>query len=75
MLFEDDAAVWATSENDLHIILQTFHEIFPVFKFGLQIAINITNTEVLFQRPKTQPDLPDPQICMDTTQLQVVNKF
>ena len=71
MLFADDAAVCATSEKDLQIILQTFHEIFQVF--GLQMAL--TKTEVLFQRPKTQPDLPDPQICIDTTQLQVVNKF
>ena len=35
----------------------------------------LTKTEVLFQSPKTQPGLPDPQICIDSTQLQVVNKF
>ena len=68
MFFVDDAAVCATSENDHQIILQTFHKIFQVF--GLQMAI--TKTEVLFQRPKTQPDLPDPQIliCIDSIQLQ-----
>ena len=41
--------------------------------FGLQMAI--TKTEDLFQRPKTQPDLPDPQIFIDSTKLQVVNNF
>ena len=35
----------------------------------------IKKTEVLLQRPKTQPDLQDPQILIDTKQLQVVNKF
>ena len=35
----------------------------------------LKKTEVLLQRPKTQPDLQDPQILIDTKQLQVVNKF
>ena len=71
MLFADDAAVCATSEIDLQIILQTFYDTFQ--DFGLQMAIK--KTEVLLQRPKTQPDLQDPQILIDTKQLQVVNKF
>ena len=57
--------------TQLFVLSQTFHKIFQAF--GLQIAI--TKTEVHFQRPKTQPDLPDPQIFIDSTQLQVVNKF
>ena len=37
MLFEDDAAVCATSEIGLQIILQTFYDTFQ--DFGLQMAI------------------------------------
>jgi len=37
MLFADDAAVCATSEIDLQIILQTFYDTFQ--DFGLQMAI------------------------------------
>ena len=71
MLFADDAAVCATSEIDFQIILQTFYDTFQ--DFGLQMAIK--KTEVLLQRPKTQPNLQDPQILIDTKQLRVVNKF
>ena len=37
LLFADDAAVCATSEEDLNIIIQTFYEVFA--DFGLQMAL------------------------------------
>ena len=40
LLFADDAAVCATSEEDLNIIILTFYEVFA--DFGLQMALKKT---------------------------------
>ena len=71
MLFADDAAVCATTEEELQVILNTFFQVFK--QFGLQMAIK--KTEVLFQRPKSEPDIPDPVIVVDNNQLRVVEQY
>ena len=35
----------------------------------------IKKTEVLFQRPKSEPDIPDPVIVVDNNQLIVVEQY
>ena len=69
--FADDASVCATTEEELQAILNTFFQVFK--QFGLQMAIK--KTEVLFQRPKSEPDIPDPVIVVDNNQLRVVEQY
>ena len=71
MLFADDAAVCATSEEDLNIIIQTFYEVFA--DFGLQMALK--KTVIMLQRPTSNPNLSDPVIKINNKTLQVVDKF
>ena len=71
MLFADDAAVCATSEEDLSTISQTFYEIFS--DFGLQMALK--KTVIMLQRPTSNPNLSDPVIKINDKTLQVVDKF
>jgi len=72
-LFTDDAAVCATSEEDLmiNIIIQTFYEVFA--DFGLQVALK--KTVIMLQRPTSNPNLTDPVININNKTLQVVDKF
>ena len=70
-MFADDAAVCATSEEDLNIIIQTFYEVFA--DFGLQIALK--KTVIMLQRPTSNPNLSDPVIKINNKTLQVVDKF
>ena len=71
LLFADDAAVCATSEEDLNIIIQTFYEVFA--DFGLEMALK--KTVIMLQRPTSNPNLTDPVININNKTLQVVDKF
>ena len=71
MLFADDAAVCAASEEDLNIIIQIFFEVFA--DFGLQMALK--KTVIMLQRPTSNPNLTDPVININNKTLQVVDKF
>ena len=71
LLFADDAAVCATSEEDLNIIIQTFYEVFA--DFALQMALK--KTVIMLQRPTSNPNLTDSDININSKTLQVVNKF
>ena len=68
LLFADDAAVCATSKEDLNTIIQTFYEIFS--DFGLQMALK--KTVIMLQRPTSNPNLSDPVIKINDKTLQVV---
>ena len=71
LLFADDAAVCATSEEDLNIIIQTFYEVFA--DFGLEMALK--KTVIMLQRPTSNPNLTDPVININNKTFQVVDKF
>ena len=71
LLFADDTAVCATSEEDLNIIIQTFYEVFA--DFGLQMALK--KTVIMLQRPTSNPNLTDPVININNKMLQVLDKF
>ena len=68
-LFADDCAL-CTSEPDLQTIVNRFAEAARLF--GLTISLN--KTEVLHQPAPGSPAIP-PTICIDGTQLKVVDQF
>jgi len=71
MLFADDAALCANSEEELQIIVTTFYETFK--EFGLQLAIK--KTEVMMQKATSNEPRHDPTIYVEGQPLKVVQKF
>ena len=71
MLFADDAALCANSEEELQIIVTTFYETFK--EFGLQLAIK--KTEIMMQKATSNEPRHDPPIYVEGQPLKVVQKF
>ena len=62
MLFTDDAAICATTE-ELHTIINTFDETFSEFGLKLAIIKNIKKkTEIMVQRNPQDKEKPEPKI-------------
>lgn len=71
LLFADDAAICALTEEDLQTIIQVFYETFS--EFGLELAIN--KTQVMLQKAFPQEERPNPTILIHGQPLEVVKQF
>ena len=71
MLFADDAAVCAHSEEELQEIMQIFYQTFQ--EFGLQLALK--KTEVMMQKSYPDEARPEPIITLGGTVLKNVKQF
>ena len=71
MLFADDAAVCAHSEEELQEIMQIFYQTFQ--EFGLQLALK--KTEVMVQKSYPEEIRPEPKITLGGTVLNNVKQF
>ena len=71
MLFADDAAVCAHSEEELQEIMTVFYLTFK--EFGLELAIK--KTEVMLQKAFPDEARPEPSIVLDGTVLKTVKQF
>jgi len=71
MLFADDAALCANSEEELQIIVTTFYETFK--EFGLQLAFK--KTDVMMQKATSNETRHDATIYVEGQPLKVVQKF
>ena len=74
MLFANDAAVCAHSEEELQEIMQVLYQIFQ--EFGLQLALkNKKKTEVMMQNSYPEEIRPEPKITLSGTVLKNVKQF
>ena len=71
MLFADDAAVCAHSEEELQEMMTVFNRTFK--EFGLELAIK--KTEVMLQKAFPDEARPEPSIVLDGTVLKTVKQF
>ena len=71
MLFADDAALCAFTEEDLQMIVTVFHE--TMKEFGLELSIE--KTQIMMQKAHLQDDQQEPNIFIDGIRLKLVHEF
>ena len=72
LLFADDTLFCTNTEQDLQLVIETFSEVCGWF--GIQISVK--KTEVMIQRPLSDPTLQDPDIItINGEQLSVCSSF
>ena len=72
LLFADDTLFCTNTEQDLQLVIETFSEVCGWF--GIQISVK-KKTEVMIQRPLSDPTLQDPDITINGEQLSVCSSF
>ena len=71
LLFADDTLFCTNTEQDLQLVIETFSEVCGWF--GIQISVK--KSEVMIQRPLSDPTLQDPDITINGEQLSVCLSF